>query len=286
MSAKRKYSDFDADVPAAKNDTRERIPGYHATKRSKKNSSKRGKARPNNINWVKKRVRTIERRFKPGARSLPANVQHDLERELAYHKEKINQIADDKKRKGMIKRYHMVRFHERKKADRLFKQIRSQLEAAKDEEEIKKLKADLHTAEVDGLYARYFPHREPYVSLYPVSSIGLSVHGGEKPETASSAARALHTERPQLWREIERAAKRGEAALEEIRERKAEKRIKEKSATDSTAKKSNQPSNRNSLESGPARSRNEKGKQQETSDLSDSSSDSDSESDGGFFEEE
>ena len=61
------------------------------------------------LNWVKKRARTIERRFKTG-QNMPANIQNDLERELAHHQQKIEEIADEKRRKQMIKKYHMVRF--------------------------------------------------------------------------------------------------------------------------------------------------------------------------------
>ncbi|KAI0010133.1 hypothetical protein F4779DRAFT_323465 [Xylariaceae sp. FL0662B] len=287
MSTKRKFSDFQVDSSAAgkspgkssgKGETRERIPGFHPPKKSKKNK-KKSKAKPNSMNWVKKRVRTIERRFNTG-QNMPANVHHDLERELAHHKQKIDEVADEKKRKHMIKKYHMIRFFERKKADRLAKQIRSQLETAKSEQEIKKLETDLHTAEVDSLYARYFPHREAYVSLYPVASLGLSVHGGEKPETASSAAQALHSERPPMWREIEQASKKGDDALVEIRERKIrfDRKGKHPQQQSSEATKADHGKANGSSASDSAGSRKRKGRTNPDS--------NDDDSDGGFFEED
>ena len=51
----------------------------------------------------------------------------------------------------------MVRFFERKKADRLAKQIETQIELSKDPEETEKLKQDLHVAQIDSLYAKFFP---------------------------------------------------------------------------------------------------------------------------------
>ena len=41
---------------------------------------------------------------------IPANKRIDLERELAHHKQKIEEATEDKERKHMISKYHMVRF--------------------------------------------------------------------------------------------------------------------------------------------------------------------------------
>ncbi|KAI1078437.1 hypothetical protein F5B20DRAFT_229470 [Whalleya microplaca] len=282
MSTKRKLNDFQVDSSSAKEGSRERIPGFHPPKKSKNN--KKAKVKPNSMNWVKKRARTIERRFKTG-QNMPADVHHDMERELAHHKQKISEVAEEKKRKTMIKKYHMIRFFERKKADRLAKQIQTQLRNAKDEQEIQRLKADLHTAEIDSIYARYFPYREPYISLYPVASLGLKVHGGEKPENASSAAQALHSERAPVWREIEQASKEGDRALIRIRERKTavdwkSKRPKQQSSEASEAKQT-KANNSSTSDSAGTRKHKEKANRKESSDSS-----SDDESDGGFFEQD
>lgn len=60
-------------------------------------------------------------------------------------------------RRIVLAKYHMVRFFERKKADRLAKQIETQIELSKDAEETEKLKQDLHVAQIDSLYAKFFP---------------------------------------------------------------------------------------------------------------------------------
>lgn len=313
MGSKRKFSDFDADAPRhinkKKSRDREYNPGHQPTNGKSKNKDN---AKVGSINWLKKRVRTIERRFKAG-QNLPANVQNDMERELAHHKQKIVQVSDEKLRKSMISKYHMVRFFgmffnpyalifrdssskiltdisERKKADRLAKQIRKQLDSIIDEEEIKKLKADLHTAEIDSIYCRYFPHREPYISLYPVSS----AQGGEKSEDASIAAKALRSERPPMWRTIEEAANKGEKALVEIRERKPtgkqeDREIQGITSKDSFAANPKQSKKNGILTSDSAEPRPNKGKQkpQTTQNALDASgSRSDDESDGGFFEDD
>ncbi|KAI1338034.1 hypothetical protein F5Y15DRAFT_141274 [Xylariaceae sp. FL0016] len=293
MGIKRDYSEFQNNMARhgsseASNanrqepQSRERIPGFHPAKRSRQTKGHKTKVNPKSLQWVKKRIRTIERRFKTG-QNLPANVQNDLEQELAYHKQNLDERADEKKRSSMIKKYHMVRFHERKKADRLAKQIQSQLEKATDPTEIERLKADLHIAKVDSLYSRYFPHRERYVGLYSGASLGLGVQSGTAPEDAGSASRALHSERPPMWKTIEKAAEKGTSALTEIRERKlAKTRKKRESSQGTNAGASGQQKEKGATSSSHAGSN--KGRSKSKEEASDSGSSSDDDSDGGFFE--
>ncbi|KAF2972142.1 hypothetical protein GQX73_g1451 [Xylaria multiplex] len=269
MSSKRKFSEFDTESSAA-GERHERTTGHQGSKYKKKRDSSKDK--PTSINWLKKRARTIERRLNRKD-SLPANVQHDLEKELDHHKQKLDDLADGKKRSNMIRKYHMVRFFERKKADRLAKQIRTQLGTTTDKDEKKRLKADLHIAEVDALYAKYFPHRERYVSLYPISAPGSDVQEEPKKEDASTAARSLHTERPPLWSTIEEAAKKGTSALVRIQER--------KSAVDAGSKPTQE---RPSGAKGSVDSSKGNKKRQALPEPEGSSNDDD-DSDGGFFEE-
>lgn len=58
---------------------------------------------------------------------------------------------------------------------------------------------------------------EPYVSLYPVDK--TKEESGDGP----IAKRALHSERPPVWKEIEEAVEQGQKALEAIQERRPEK---------------------------------------------------------------
>lgn len=105
MNSKRKFSEFNTEPPAA-GETREYAPSHRDSKNKKKGPSKE---KPASISWVKKRARTIERRLNHKD-SLPANVKHDLEKELDHHKQKLDDLADGRKRKTMINKYHMVRF--------------------------------------------------------------------------------------------------------------------------------------------------------------------------------
>ncbi|SPO00548.1 uncharacterized protein DNG_03296 [Cephalotrichum gorgonifer] len=177
-------------------------------KKSAPKSKKSKKAE--SINSLKKRVRTIERRFKTGE-ALPPNVTADLQRELATHKSVIAEITLRKKRRDMISKYHMVRFFERRKAERLLKQLRrkavesADADADADDKEKEDFQSQIHKAEVDLCYTRNYPYLEPYISLYP--------------RDVNGAMSALNTERPPVWKEVEEAMAAGEAALENLRER-------------------------------------------------------------------
>lgn len=62
------------------------------------------------MNAIKKRARAIERLLARDNLKLPANKKNDLERELAAHKQRIEDARTRKDRSKMIAKYHMVRF--------------------------------------------------------------------------------------------------------------------------------------------------------------------------------
>ncbi|KAI0397766.1 hypothetical protein F5Y17DRAFT_454650 [Xylariaceae sp. FL0594] len=284
MSSKRKHSDISAAGPTESGAGHDDEYSHHGSK-SKKHKKSTEKSNPASINWVKKRVRAIERRLAMRD-GLSANAQRELEKELEYHKARITDLADHRKRRDMIKKYHMVRFFERKKATRLAKQIRSQLQTATDKEERRRLEADLHIAEVDALYAQYFPYRERYVSLYPVAQ----KESKDKADASAAAKKALRSERPPMWKTIEEAAEKGESALKQI----VERRLPETSGRSRTQEP--QSTKRSSTtERGQARSkgssapdsrgpRESTGRQQKQTGSKDADDDDDDD-DGGFFEE-
>ena len=61
------------------------------------------------MEYSRKRARNIERLLKR-KQDLPADVQNDLQRELAALKSTVSDKAFQKKRSAMISKYHMVRF--------------------------------------------------------------------------------------------------------------------------------------------------------------------------------
>jgi hypothetical protein len=107
-TGKRKFADY-ADEPRKDygGNSGRPMAASHTLKRRK--AGKKNDAKPENLNWLKKRARTIERKFR-ASQSLPANIANDLERELAHHKQRISEVEDDKRKKKMISKYHMIRF--------------------------------------------------------------------------------------------------------------------------------------------------------------------------------
>ncbi|KAH7037859.1 uncharacterized protein B0I36DRAFT_380985 [Microdochium trichocladiopsis] len=283
-TGKRKFADFDGE---ARGHGKDRSRGPASVGPSSK-KSKVHKAKPDNMPWVKKRARTIERLLRT-SQDLPANVQNDLERELEHHRSRIAKAAEDKQRKDMISKYHMVRFFERKKADRLAKRLRTQLDATEDEAEKKKIAADLRTAEIDGVYARFFPHRERYISLYPVAGSGTEEDEKVDTKTTGKAVKALKVERPPIWYDIERAERKGMSALVAIRERNLNATpAKGANSTElpsrSSTKQGGDRPGQDSNAAGAAAKRKGKGKHDKLSGAEVQAAAEDSDSDGGFFE--
>ncbi|KAL5888649.1 18S rRNA maturation protein [Pyricularia oryzae] len=211
MGIKRPHASVDDIHP----DRASRIEGGPAQKKYKQ-------ARKNQVDAdgslaaVKKRARNIERTLsRPGASEMPPTVRAELEREMSALKYRIESQQEKKHRSHMIGKYHMVRFFERKKAQKLVKYVRKKLDQAEDPEQIIQLKKDLHTAEVDVNYAIYFPFLERYVSLYPNT---------EKSDDQSDAKLALlRSERHPIWTEIEQAMESGPNALPQLQNRKSAK---------------------------------------------------------------
>lgn len=104
MGSKRPYAEVDTSTLA-------RDPASKKRKQFKNHKPKDGGSAPlgQSLNEVKKRARDIERRFAKGDQ-LPADVQRNLERELAHCKRQIEDLQHKKKRNEMISKYHKVRF--------------------------------------------------------------------------------------------------------------------------------------------------------------------------------
>lgn len=179
-----------------------RKPSKHTSNKFKKSSShtEPTKTRPQsntNVNPLKKRRRDLQRLLKHSGETLAADVRVNYERELAACDAEIEIAHSAAERSRMIKRYHMVRFFERKKATRLLKKARQRLAQARSQQaptaedstanestvntsEIAELEAEVHAREIDLNYTLFFPLSEVYVSLYVTSS-------GRKPRKASLA---------------------------------------------------------------------------------------------------
>ncbi|WQF76073.1 Putative rRNA-processing protein Efg1 [Colletotrichum destructivum] len=237
MGTKRAHDDFDSEG-AQTHDQRSNSPGsedgQHDNKRFKATKRKH-RAKEGTTNWNKTRARAIRRLLQSG-KELPATKRNELEQELQALQERVEEHDFRKRRSNMIQKYHMVRFFERKKAERLLKQLRKKLQQTEDAEEKKRLEAEAHVAEVDVAYARFFPLMERYESLYADKNKDAGdgeqkqeEGAADKPDEADAdkpfkqpkALQALHAERPKMWATVEKVLPEGEAALYRLRDRKS-----------------------------------------------------------------
>lgn len=161
---------------------------------------------------LKDRVRDLERMLK-GA-TMPADIRQTRERELEAVRLELVKIAAEKEKQEMIGRYHMVRFFDRKKAERRLKQATKALRACDDTEEHKKLEEAVHIAQIDLNYTQYFPLAQTYSALYPTKKGEDGKESGED-DTTKTGARG----NPDMWKEVEQATKDGERKLAELRHR-------------------------------------------------------------------
>ncbi|KAK2594125.1 rRNA-processing protein efg1 [Conoideocrella luteorostrata] len=195
-------------------------------KRQRQYSSRKRGSKEGSMSAAKKRARNIERSLSRN-HELPANVQNDLERELAALKTTVAEKLFQKKRTAMISKYHMVRFFERKKASRLAKQLKRKIEQNPSADDVEDLKHQLHIAEVDEAYSIYHPYMEPYISLYGSSNANSKEKqendedNGEETKHTPAAKAALASERPPMWSVVENTMKQGIYALKQLSERRA-----------------------------------------------------------------
>lgn len=117
---------------------------------------------------VKHKIRSLEKLLLKD--TLPADVRVDKERALAAQKAELRSILHNRRTQERAKKYHMLRFFERKKAVRRLKQaVRAVAEAEKagEKKDIKKAKRVLHHAQIDVAYVYMFPKADKYIALFP-----------------------------------------------------------------------------------------------------------------------
>jgi hypothetical protein len=100
------------------------------------------------------------------------------------------------------------------------KKAKKQLLAAESEEDVQRLKQQLHVAEVDLNYSQYYPLAEPYVSLYPRKEQPEADEedgGDDKPDGTGRLQDDSEKPKPPMWAEVEKRMEEG--TLDELRNR-------------------------------------------------------------------
>ncbi|KAE9988376.1 hypothetical protein EG328_011136 [Venturia inaequalis] len=225
---------------------------------------------------LKDGIRDLERMLK-GA-NMPADLRQTRERELEALKLELVKMTADKEKQEMIGRYHMVRFFDRKKAERRLKQATKALRACEDSEEHKKLEQDVHIAQIDLNYTQYYPLAQTYSSLYPTKKGEDGKQYGDEEETKEGVRGNLA-----MWKEVEQATKDGERKLEELRHRIDWDRIRTTTLAARPKAAAASPSDPASMQSNSGGVKLPKNRR-ETREEARKQADDDDDSDGGFFE--
>ncbi|AMD21956.1 HFR101Cp [Eremothecium sinecaudum] len=115
-------------------------------------------------NKIKKQIRNIERLLAKKREVLSDKVIVDNERALQALRLELAAAEERALARANSRKYHMVRFFERKKAMRHYRQAQRDVNNAAEKNE--QLIANLRKAEVDLCYVVNFPKTQKYVALF------------------------------------------------------------------------------------------------------------------------
>ncbi|KAG0674993.1 18S rRNA maturation protein [Kluyveromyces marxianus] len=118
-------------------------------------------------NKIKKQIRNVERLLQKRRDVLPDTVIVEKERMLEGLKFELKEAELRQIGRKNAKKYHMVRFFERKKAMRKYKQASKKVLAQPEDKELQK---ELREATIDLCYVVNFPRLSKYIALYPATS--------------------------------------------------------------------------------------------------------------------
>ena len=183
------------------------------------------------------RIHSLKRQLQ--TEQLPGLIRQERERELAslLLEQQKAQIAQESRKN--LERYHFVRFLERKKAERNFKQLNQRKTSPNYQSESQQSELDklMHIAEVDINYTKYVPLGDKYISLFPqdekdkkrdkmqINRTEFDVLDKEQQEEVrklndqlSNIIRTATGSKPPMWYEVEKAMEQGQAQLEALRD--------------------------------------------------------------------
>src|SRR5215469_6698922 len=213
----------------------------HRQKRKRKRSgpypSKNARPKKYAVNPLKSRIRDLERQLSRVER-LPADLRIAKERELVALQHELADTEREKNKSEMVKKYHMVRFFDRRKAERRLKMLEKQLrevdmddgqhrskDAGEREAKRRKLDEQVLRARVDLSYAVYAPLTWKYCALFPKRKDGEgdALDKGEdgglnKSEGEEDGEEQRSRGDPMMWERVKKAMEEGKQALEALRE--------------------------------------------------------------------
>ncbi|KAJ6171904.1 hypothetical protein N7470_000971 [Penicillium chermesinum] len=180
--------------------------------RSKKASGTRKEKEYPSVNELKKRIRDVKRLLAKG--TLPADARVLQERALAGYEQDLAEETARRQRSHMIKKYHFVRFLDRKTATKqLNRLLRREKNLDLDSKEKDRLQRKIHEARVNLNYTIYCPLPEKYISLYPKRDAKTDT---KTDGDASDPKPESEGPKPPLWSVVEKCMEEG--TLDDLRE--------------------------------------------------------------------
>ncbi|CAI4036693.1 hypothetical protein SMKI_16G0150 [Saccharomyces mikatae IFO 1815] len=116
-------------------------------------------------NKIKRRIRDLERLLKKKKDILPSTVIIEKERNLQALRLELQNNELKNKIKANAKKYHMVRFFEKKKGLRKYHRLLKKINESGTED--KDLQEKLRATKIELCYVINFPKTEKYIALYP-----------------------------------------------------------------------------------------------------------------------
>ncbi|GJP92292.1 hypothetical protein CBS63078_1895 [Aspergillus niger] len=305
---KRKSHDISDDADAAA------APGAGAGPRKKILLPKKEHKYPS-VNELKKRIRDVKRLLNKA--DLPADARIVQERALSGYEKELEDELKRRDRSKMIKKYHFVRFLDRKTAtkdvNRLVRREKEVSSAGPDamdtktkEKKLASLAEKLRVARVNLNYTIYYPLDEKYIALYAEQKKkvkgDVAEDGGDGADSDGDArfgmVHATVADKPAMWHVVEKCMKDG--TLDMLRDGKLESGAKagekdrkkeERSQRAGDKAKKSQERGVSSSQAGKSRDRSRKVDDRKRSRgpaedhvMRDAGNDDGDESDGGFFE--
>ncbi|KAJ6110648.1 rRNA-processing protein efg1 [Penicillium sp. IBT 16267x] len=180
-------------------------PGSNETGNPKGKSTPRDKDFTS-VNELKRRIRDVKRLLNKG--TLPADARIVQERALAGYEQDLADETARRDRSHLIKKYHFVRFLDRKTASKnLNKLLRREKDQELDSKQKARLQQKIHEARVSLNYTIYYPLTEKYISLYPKSQEKSSTEAGAESGSEVDAKDQKNQDkeaRPPLWAVVEK----------------------------------------------------------------------------------
>ncbi|KAJ5959843.1 rRNA-processing protein EFG1 [Penicillium vulpinum] len=160
------------------------------------------------INDLKKRIRDVKRLL--NKMDLSADARILQERALAGYEQDLADETTRRERSSLIKKYHFVRFLDRKTATKeLARLTRREKEEDLDSKQKARLAAKIHTCQVNINYAIYYPLTEKYISIYPNGKADVA-----KPESELQTDESKSNDsKPPLWSVVEKCMEENTLSL-------------------------------------------------------------------------